>query len=58
MRNFSRSLLFTVILLAALTPASSLAQDWIHAGSNLGAERLRIAASDLSRWAPTLRRPR
>ena len=47
MRNFSRSLLFTVILLAALTPASSLAQDWIHAGSNLGAERLRIAASDL-----------
>jgi TolB protein len=24
-----------------------LAQDWIHAGSNLGAERLRIAASDL-----------
>jgi TolB protein len=47
MRNFSRSLLFTAILLAVLAPASSPAQDWIHAGSNLGAERLRIAASDL-----------
>jgi TolB protein len=48
MRNrFSpRSYFSALILLAAWACTFSHAQDWIHTGSNLGTERIRIAAAD------------
>jgi TolB protein len=36
----------TLIVLTALLAIPSAAQDWIHTGSNLGNDRIRIAAAD------------
>jgi TolB protein len=49
MKGFSRSFFPALILLAGLAPSFSAAQDWIRTGSNLGSERIRLAAAD---WKP------
>src|ERR1700722_9469780 len=36
----------SVALFIALSPVAVLAQDWVHTGTNLGADRIRIAAAD------------
>jgi TolB protein len=46
MKGFSRSFFPALILLAGFAPGFSAAQDWIRTGSNLGSERIRLAAAD------------
>jgi TolB protein len=46
MKAHSRIFTFPLIVLAILAAMPATAQDWIHTGSNLGNERIRIAAAD------------
>jgi TolB protein len=46
MKAFSRILPLSVIVLLFLAAAQLPAQDWVHTGTNLGADRIRIAAAD------------
>jgi TolB protein len=47
MKAFSRHLpLFTLLLVGSIASTLS-AQDWVHTGTNLGNDRIRIAAADL-----------
>jgi TolB protein len=47
MKAHSRIFPFFLIFLAALTAMPVAAQDWIRTGSNLGNQRIRLAAADL-----------
>ena len=47
MKNLSRLLPFTALLLVCLIVPQLTAQDWVHTGTNLGNERIRIAAASL-----------
>ncbi|MGA3370465.1 MAG: translocation protein TolB [Terracidiphilus sp.] len=47
MRAHSLCLLYSTIILAAMAASPASAQDWIRTGSNLGADRIRVAAADL-----------
>jgi TolB protein len=46
MKAHSRLFSFTLVAIATLAAIPSLAQDWIHTGSNMGGDRIRIAAAD------------
>jgi TolB protein len=46
MKALSRNFPVLLILLAACATVPAAAQDWVHTGSNLGNERIRIAAAD------------
>ena len=46
MKAFSRILPLSVIVLLFLAAAQLPAQDWVHTGTNLSADRIRIAAAD------------
>jgi TolB protein len=46
MKAHSRHFLLFLMVLAALAAMPAQAQDWIRTGSNLGNERIRIAAAD------------
>jgi TolB protein len=46
MKAYSRLFPFSLIALTTLAMVSASAQDWIHTGSNLSNERIRIAAAD------------
>ena len=46
MKANSRRLFLLLLVLAALASIPAAAQDWIHTGSNLGNDRLRIAAAE------------
>ena len=46
MKSHSRISPFWLIVLAFLAVAGAQAQDWIHTGSNLGNNRIRLAAAD------------
>ncbi len=46
MKSYSRFHLPTLLILASLLSVSSMAQDWVRTGSNLGQAKIRIAASD------------
>ncbi len=46
MKAHSRLFPIFLMVLAALAALPATAQDWIHTGSNLGNERIRIAAAD------------
>jgi TolB protein len=46
MKVHSRLFSPALIVLATLASIPSSAQDWIHTGSNLGSDRIRIAAAD------------
>ncbi len=46
MKFHSRITPFLLIVLALLAVAGAQAQDWIHTGSNLGNNRIRLAAAD------------
>ena len=49
MKSYSRGFLFSFFTLLALLSAAESqlsAQDWVHTGTNLGNERIRIAAAD------------
>jgi len=47
MKEHPRLFLLLPIALTALTALTAAAQDWIHTGSNLGNDRIRVAAADL-----------
>jgi TolB protein len=47
MRAYSQLFFYSAIILAAWTAKPAAAQDWIRTGSNLGADRIRVAAADL-----------
>jgi TolB protein len=46
MKGFFRLFSFFLFLLLCLTATQLRAQDWVHTGTNLGADRIRIAAAD------------
>jgi TolB protein len=46
MKAFSRTILFSLPILALLLNLPAQAQDWVHTGTNLGNDRIRIAAAD------------
>jgi TolB protein len=46
MKAHSRLIPFLLILLAIMATQAATAQDWIRTGSNLGNERIRLAAAD------------
>ena len=46
MKAYSRILPVTIFLLVCSTVPQLRAQDWVHTGTNLGADRIRIAAAD------------
>jgi TolB protein len=46
MKAFSRLLPLSFGLLLSLSAAQLPAQDWVHTGTNLGTDRIRIAAAD------------
>src|SRR5208337_5563730 len=46
MKAYSRYFPHLLIVLATLTTFPMAAQDWIHAGTNLGNERIRLAVAD------------
>ncbi|MGA3011717.1 MAG: translocation protein TolB [Terracidiphilus sp.] len=46
MKAHSRIISVFLVALATLAALPTLAQDWVHTGSNLGNERIRIAAAD------------
>ena len=46
MKAYSRNFPHLLIVLATLTTFPMAAQDWIHAGTNLGNERIRLAVAD------------
>jgi TolB protein len=46
MKSHSRLFPFLLMILATLAALPAAAQDWVHTGSNLGNERIRIAAAD------------
>jgi TolB protein len=46
MKAHSRLFPFLLMILATLAALPAAAQDWVHTGSNLGNERIRIAAAD------------
>jgi TolB protein len=46
MKTHSRIFSYLLIVLAALAAIPATAQDWIRTGSNLGNERIRLAAAD------------
>src|SRR5271166_6663887 len=45
-KAYSRLLPFSIFLLVCSTASHLRAQDWVHTGTNLGADRIRIAAAD------------
>jgi TolB protein len=47
MKAFSRLLPFSLVALLSFSASSLPAQDWVHTGTNLGNERIRLAAADL-----------
>jgi len=47
MKAFFRILLHSVLVLAFLAAIELHAQDWVHTGTNLGNDRIRVAAADL-----------
>jgi TolB protein len=47
MKAFPRLLFFSILFLNGFMVSSLTAQDWVHTGTNLGSERLRLAAADL-----------
>jgi TolB protein len=46
MKNYSRILPLSLLSLVFLTASQLHAQDWVHTGTNLGNDRIRIAAAD------------
>ncbi|MFY9853208.1 MAG: translocation protein TolB [Terracidiphilus sp.] len=46
MKSHSRHISVFLFVLATLVTMRGAAQDWVHTGSNLGNERIRIAAAD------------
>ena len=46
MKAFSRILFLAMLVLACFAASQLPAQDWIHTGTNLGNERIRLAAAD------------
>jgi TolB protein len=46
MKVFSRILPLSILAFALVSPACLRAQDWVHTGTNLGNERIRLAAAD------------
>ncbi len=40
------SLIFSVFVLFVISAAGLQAQDWVHTGTNLGNQRIRLAAAD------------
>ena len=46
MKSYLRLLFPALIILASLAAMPLAAQDWVHTGTNLGADRIRIAAAD------------
>ena len=46
MKAHSRLFPFLLMILATLAALPAAAQDWVHTGSNLGNERIRLAAAD------------
>jgi TolB protein len=48
MKARSRLLSLSLLLLVYLLAPQLTAQDWVHTGSNLGAERIRLAAADFN----------
>jgi TolB protein len=46
MKAFSRFFPFSLMILATLAAMPATGQDWIHTGSNLGTDRIRIASAD------------
>jgi TolB protein len=46
MKAFSRLFSISLVLLLCLSTARLRAQDWVHTGTNLGKDRIRIAAAD------------
>ena len=47
MKAFSRLLLFSLVILLSFSASLLPAQDWVHTGTNLGNDRIRLAAADL-----------
>jgi TolB protein len=47
MKAFSRLLPFSLVILLSFSASSLPAQDWVHTGTNLGNDRIRLAAADL-----------
>ena len=47
MKAFSRLLPFSLVILLSFSASSLAAQDWVHTGTNLGNDRIRLAAADL-----------
>ena len=46
MKTFSRLLPLSLLVLICLAASQLPAQDWVHTGTNLGNDRIRIAAAD------------
>jgi TolB protein len=46
MKAFSRILPLSLVVLASMATVQVPAQDWVHTGTNLGNDRIRIAAAD------------
>src|ERR1035438_1999414 len=46
MKAFFRLLPLSLLLLICLSVSPLRAQDWVHTGTNLGADRIRLAAAD------------
>ncbi len=46
MKAYSRLLSLTALVLVACMAPLLHAQDWVHTGTNLGNQRIRIAAAD------------
>src|SRR5271157_3677253 len=46
MKAHSRTFTYLLMVLAVLAAIPATAQDWIRTGSNLGNERIRLAAAD------------
>jgi len=44
--HFSRLLFPALLVISGMTPSAMWAQDWVHTGTNLGNDRIRIAAAD------------
>jgi TolB protein len=46
MKAISRTLFSTLLILASLAATTLRAQDWVHTGTNMGNDRIRLAAAD------------
>jgi TolB protein len=46
MKNYSRTLLLSALVVVLSVSSQLFAQDWVHTGSNLGNDRIRIATAD------------